>query len=60
MREKAWGALEKGYKMPGDFEDLAWLGKVLMFSAEEEQELRSFLESKGRKPPPLKVSSAWD
>lgn len=60
MREKAWVALEKGYKMAGDFEDLVWLGKVLMFAPEEEREVRAFLESKGRTPPPLKVSSAWD
>ncbi|ORY42130.1 hypothetical protein BCR35DRAFT_316435 [Leucosporidium creatinivorum] len=60
MREKAWLSLEKGYKMAGDFEDLAWLGRVLMFPPEEEEQLRTFLEKKGRKPPPPRVRSAWD
>lgn len=59
MREKAWAALEKGYKMSGDFEDLEWLSKVLLFGSGEEDALRRYLESKGRKPPAPKVDSAW-
>lgn len=59
MREKVWVTLQKGYKMPGDFDNLEWLGKVLLFGAGEEEEVRSFLQSKGRKPPPPKVNSQW-
>lgn len=47
LRELGWEAIARSYK---DFRDTAWLGRVLLFDAEDQQGVEAFLREKGVVP----------
>lgn len=44
VREQAWAALVKSYKV---FTDHEWLGRALLFASDEQEEVKAYLKGKG-------------